>query len=303
MMIRSLLVLTFALTALEAQVKPGRVAAEEVGAFAGPDGGDTKGSEPGDDKKVPLDNNMPRRGALHCEFRADLRPAKLMPGQSGVVFVTMLLKERAVLPAPAPLKLTSPAAQGLLTFGSPIFHEAGLGTLAPGYRGRPVYDNYAIFEVPVTVQPGGELAIGTKLPVNLEFQYDLHDGETGNLLGQFVDRAGTNVEIGQALDPAVVGGYSSPVMASAVEAPAAGNRGRAQVEPEADSRPAAIGGTSLPVQVEPTPTVVPDAGPEAGNETPLFNGSAGEEELPTTLIAVGAGLLLLLVLLLARRRR
>ncbi len=53
-----------------------------------------------------LARNITSGAQAYCRFQAALKPAKLLPGQTGTLLVTAVLQGNAVLPAPAPLELT-----------------------------------------------------------------------------------------------------------------------------------------------------------------------------------------------------
>lgn len=236
-----------------------------------------------------------RHGASNfCTFVATPKPAKLMPGQTGVLVVTAILKGQAVLPSPAPLEITSPATQGLATLGSATFRPAEPGRLHQGYLGRPVYDNWAIFEVPVTMSP--EAQVGRKQPVVLDFKFDLYDGMSAQAVGRFLDRAATEIEVGQSADPSVSIGHrqagTGPVVA-VVPAGADGTdaaRGSPAAPPSrtVEAAPVAAAG-----QAAPTPV----AGPQ-DDSLLVDEGSP----LPVPLLVGGGALVVALLLLLARRK-
>src|SRR5262245_1694938 len=148
-----------------------------------------------------LARNVTSGASAFCRFHATVKPTKLMPGQSGVVSVAAILLGDAVIPSPPPMELIGAAQQGVIGLGAISFQPAEPGKHAKGYLGRPVYDNYAIFEVPVTVSPDAE--IGKKQRVAIDMRFDLYDGNTGQPVGRFVDQVSTEIEIGRALDPAV----------------------------------------------------------------------------------------------------
>ncbi len=237
-----------------------------------------------------------RSGASnYCRFIASIRPARLLPGQTGTMYVVASLQGQAVLTAPAPLQVTSPAQQGIVTLGAPTFHPAEPGRLAKGYLGVPVYDNTAILEIPVTV--AANAPIGQKQAVNVDLKFDLYDGVTTQVVGRFVDRAVAEVEVGRSADPSVsmpvVEQQGAPVDAARSErAPVAGDGDSVGVRPSALAGDAAVPAPAPAATVEPQPRDMVTEGPPA----PEGGGS-------THLLLLGGGaLVLLLVVMLVRRK-
>jgi len=247
-----------------------------------------------------LNHNIRHGASAYCRFMMSVKPAKLMPGQSGTLIVTAILLGQAVLPAPAPLEVLSAPQQGLLTLGSPAFRPAAPGKgLAQGYVGKPVYENYAIFEVPVTM--GTEAVIGRKLPIALDLKFDLYDGVSTQPVGRFTDRATTDIEVGQVADPSVIRGVHT----------AGSTTGARGAEPEQGSDAALVPGAtpakgktleaaapmSAPSEEHPTPAALPVA---SGSAPPADED--GGLPLPPALL-IGGGVVLLVVLLLVLKRR
>jgi hypothetical protein len=239
-----------------------------------------------------------------CRFVPAVKPAKLMPGQTGTLVISVLFNGQAVLPSPAPMELMGSPKQGVVTLGGLSIQPAEPGRHAAAYLGRPVYDNYAILEIPVTVAP--DAAIGTKQAVGIDLRFDIYDGSSAQPIGRFVDRVAAEIEIGRVLDPVVVG--------LATSAPAAAATGAAQPvagEAEVAGRPGA--GTVSPervigAQTEPIAALEPavrDAEPAVPTAVdPDWSNLQHPDDSPVPLpIWIGGGILLLaLVLLLARRK-
>ena len=240
-----------------------------------------------------LARNITSGASAFCRFYATVKPNKLMPGQSGVVSVAAILLGDAVIPSPPPLELIGAAQQGVVGLGAMAFLPAEPGKHAKGYLGRPVYDNYAIFEVPVTVAPDAE--IGKKQRVAIDMRFDLYDGNSGQPVGRFVDQVSTEIEIGRALDPAVAVARDGAARSSA----------KTTIEP-----------TALPPVAEPKPqprelegkVITPAAAPlpvpqqpDGAPELPV-GVDASETLLPLPMLVGGGVLLLGIVLLLARKK-
>lgn len=243
-----------------------------------------------------------RHGAGNfCTFVATPKPARLLPGQSGVVVVTAVLRSRAVLQAPAPIELTSTPNQGLVTLaGPPQFRPAEPGRIESAYRGKPVYDNYAIFEVPVTMSPQAQ--IGQKQVVSLELKFDLFDGASAQVIGRFLDRCSTEIEVGRAADPAVAG-TTRALQGLGQQRPVAGN-----VAGSTDSDADAAEGRPAPgrtVVAALPPAVVGDSQAVRQADQAMAGGAPPVDEefiLPLPLWIAGGAMGLLLLLLVTRRR-
>lgn len=250
-----------------------------------------------------LARNVRNNASAFCRFVGAIKPQKLMPGQSGVMVVSALMNGQAVLPSPAPMELIGSRQQGVVSLGDLSFHPAELGTQAAGYAGRPVYDNYAVFEIPVTV--AGDATIGTKQPVVVDLRFDIYDGFSAQPIGRFVDRFTTELEVGRALDPAVQGGAalpssatdtepaarpatSNPTAGSAVSGPAAGQRWISGQDPATIAEPAPA--------AEPSDSAVVAS---ARDWTPLPEDS-GMLPLP---VWIGGGVLLLVIVLMLARKK
>ncbi|HEB54091.1 MAG TPA: hypothetical protein ENI87_12630 [bacterium] len=248
-----------------------------------------------------------RRGSRGlCTFVAACRPPKLLPGQTGTVLISAILQGKSVLPAPSQVVMLPPSSASPLSFGGLTAHPATPGSMAKAYVGRPVYENTAEFEVPVTVPATAKL--GEKLPVSFDLQFDLYDGNTANVLGRFIERVSTEIVVGPHLDPEVEG-RKAPVapkepevrpqpVETTADAGGTSDRGRAAPDvltgsagsvPEPDGG-SAVGDGSGPDEAE--------SGGTSGGLPP----TSDEGGLPLPLLAGGGVILLVIVLLLARRK-
>lgn len=276
-----------------------------TGAAAADQGKGSKGGKEGkeempaeDDAKLTpeqrLARNIAHGAGSYCRFVGAVRPAKLMPGQSGTMLVTALLQGAAVLPAPAPMEVLSPSQQGILTLGGMSMQPASLGRLASGYLGRPVYENYALLEIPVTMSPTA--TIGQKHSINVELKFDLYDGTSAQVIGRFLDHAIAEVEVGLAPDPAVPAGSARPETSSpaANTAPVVGPPPAAPVKSGND----AMAAPAVPVAV-PAPAA---RAPEASAAAPELGLQDTDGDLPLLPIAVGGALLLVVIVLIARKK-
>lgn len=246
-----------------------------------------------------LARNVTNGASAHCRFLATMKPPKLMPGQSGTLVVAALLQGDAVIPSPAPLESLAAPQQGPLTVGGLTVRPADPGRLARGYIGRPVYENFAVLELPVTMGPEAE--IGKKHVVAVDMKFDLYDGNSAQPIGRFVDRVSTEVEVGRMPDPAVLRGTA-----------AADQRGTGEPStPDVAAPPPPNGDVSdarQPVRGnEPVGVTEPAAGaskerandPAAPHDLPNLD---TEDGMPLPIL-VGAGIIAIgLVLLLARKK-
>jgi len=244
-----------------------------------------------------LARNITSGAGAYCRFTTSVREGKLMPGQSGTLLVTATLQGAAVMPSPPPVELTAPAQQGVVSLGALAVRPADIARLAPGYAGRPVYDNYVVFELPVTLSP--EAQVGKKVQAVIDLRFDLYDAATAQPIGRFVDRALADIEVGAEPNPQVsLPSSSSPP--PAVANPAIGATA-AEGKPEDRASPssAAVGGNALPSAV--SNDVTPPAPPQAANDAQMLV-VPESEGLPLWPIVAGGGLVLVLVVLLARKK-
>lgn len=240
-----------------------------------------------------LARNVTSGASAFCRFSASVTPAKLMPGQTGTLKVLAALQGNAVLPSPAPLELVAPAQQGALQLGRLSAQPAAPGRLAAAYVGRPVYDNYAIFEVPVTM--AGDAAMGSKHVASIDMRFDLYDGGSAQPISRFLDRVGLEIEVGRVADPEVQGLARPAEETAPAVAPTAAPAASAPGAPAAAS----------PLQGN---VVVPEAAPATGGAAPEAAPADGPapvvtpEGLPMPLL-LGGGVLVVLVLLMLVRRK
>ncbi|MBL8722904.1 MAG: hypothetical protein JNK49_02610 [Planctomycetes bacterium] len=250
-----------------------------------------------------LNHNIRHGAANLCSFVATPKPAKLMPGQSGVLVVTAILKANAILPAPPPLEMLSGMQQGLVTLGPPAFRPAEPGKLNGFYRGKPVYDNWAIFEVPVTMSPAAE--IGRQQPVSLEMKFDLFDANAGQPIGRFIDRVAATIEVGHSADPAAQTVLRSTTPSPAAAAAAAAAPGSGEGD-DARRTGNAEPPRTVVVAAPPATVAAPESSaavqPAAGADLPAPEPVEDAGSVPLPLLVAGAAAVLALVLLLARRR-
>lgn len=232
--------------------------------------------------------------AAFCRFHAAIKPAKLLPGQSGTMIVTAVLSGQAVIPSPAVMERVGDSQRGLVTVGQPACRPAEPGRLAPAYLGRPVYDNYAVIEIPVTMAADAEL--GKKQTVQVDLRFDIYDGATAQLIGKFIDRASAEVEVGRALDPAVQGarGAATATPLPTIDA-ATGDGTTSQASTPVEST-RLIAGTA-PAAAGDAAVAAPRV--EEATHDPIGTTDEGVGMLP--LLAGGGAVLLLIFLLVARR--
>ena len=245
-----------------------------------------------DDKNLTPEQRLARNttsgASNYCRLMASVTPAKLLPGQSGTLRILATLQGHAVLPSPAPIEM----------LGALAARPADPGRLEKGYLGRPVYENYAVFEVPVTMAPTA--VIGSKHTVAVDLKFDLYDGNSAQAIGRFLDRAATEIEVGRALDPEVKGvpRRAETAPAAAVQAPAgATNEAPVVVPPPVPLQANAV--VPEPTRSTPAATSTKEAGADPVAQLPVDDEGGG---LPMPLLLGGGALLLAVVLLLARKK-
>jgi hypothetical protein len=245
-----------------------------------------------------LARNVTNGASAYCRFAARLMPAKLMPGESGMLRVVATLQGHAVLPAPAQIEVLSTPEQGPISLGVLSSEPAELGRLEKGYLNRPVYENYAVFHMPVTMAANAEL--GKKHVVAVDMKFDLYDGTSAQAIGRFVDRVATEVEVGRVPDPAVAArarnGQVDPTPTPPATAP---GDTPAKVEPAAAAVPALQGHALPPTATAPQGAPSDAPPPESSSPQPVLEDEGGAA-MP--MIVVGGVLALVLVLLLLRKK-
>ncbi|MFK7739856.1 MAG: hypothetical protein AB8H80_05990 [Planctomycetota bacterium] len=245
-----------------------------------------------------LEHGARRGGARgHVTFVATCRPPKLLPGQTGTMLISAILQKRAVIPAPAQITVMPTNQPGSASVGSLTVRPAAVGRLASAYIGRPVYENTAVFEAPVTM--GAQAKMGSSETISIDLKFDIYDGETGQAICRAIERVSTTVKVAPHADPAVAGRTAPPRSAEPTEpvatiAPA----GVAPAGSPEDASPAVSGGTPGVVMSVPEPDVADPVSPTDTGSVPV----AGEGGIPPLMLAVGGAVLLLLVLLLMRRK-
>lgn len=263
-----------------------------------------KAEEEMERKKMTPDERLAagmRRGSkAHCQFIAACRPPKLLPGQSGTLLVTAILKGRAVLPAPLQIKMTPKATMSAVSVGAMRPHPARAGTMAKAYVGRPVYENTAEFEIPVTM--GNDAVLGSKQTVLLDLQFDIFDGGSAQAVGRFIERVSADIEVAPFADPAIAGRANKPAPPVEVERPEpspSDSGAKSGTEVEALGGTAAVAGDSAVVEHAGDVGVGEAVDPMDNSLPPTTDGEGG---MPFMLMAGGGAILLVIVLLLLRKK-
>ena len=245
-----------------------------------------------------LARNVTSGAGAFCGFQVSVSPAKLMPGQSGTLKVLATLRGNTVLPSPAPIEMVGPQQQGKVTLGGLTPLPASPGRLAAAYVGRPVYDNYAVFEVPVTM--AADAPLGSKHVAAVDMRFDLYDGNSAQPIGRFVDRVAMEIEVGRVADPEVRG--MNKAAASPEPKPDAPAPTTAASEGGSDAgAPTPLAGRVLvadPAPAPPAPSASVD-GPATDAPPPTVEESGG---MPVLLLAGGAVAAVVVGLLLLRRK-
>ncbi len=260
---------------------------------------ENRGRQKGEDEMLTeeqrLERNIVTGASAMCRFQASVTPPRLLPGQSGVLRIVASLQGDAVIPSPATLEVLSGPQQGPVSLGAHTIRPAENGQLAKGYLGRPVYDNYVVLEMPVTMGPDAEM--GRKYQVKVDMKFDLYSGTSTSVFGRFLDHATTEIEVG--VTPVPVGGAASNVpstpAANEVPAPAPMATGRVVGDPTPATGP--VSGHALVPDKAAGEETVPPPSPSASLP------KAGEEDgLPPFLLVGGGALLLVVILMLVRRK-
>lgn len=244
-----------------------------------------------------LERNIISGASSMCRFHASVTPPRLLPGQTGVLRIVASLQGDAVIPAPAPLEVLASPQQGPVLLGGHEIRPAGIGQLAKGYLGRPVYDNYLVLEMPVTL--GNEAELGKKHQVKVDMKFDLYSGTSATPIGRFLDHATAEIEVGASPVPAVdrtarPRSDENREQEAPLPAPRGGVLGN---EPPTATGP--IRGNVVVPSEAPADTGGIDAGRDAGE---LPGPGTSDDGIPPFLLFGGMALLLAVVLLLARRR-
>ena len=141
-----------------------------------------------------------------CKFQVAVQPERLMPGQSGRARIIMVLQEDSVMEAPATLSITLAERRdgqppSKLSIETAFVHPPQMSTVAEGYRGRLVYDNVAVIDLPVVMS--AEATLGSRPSVDVLCDFTLHRGATGKLFGTYSNSITISCEVGDASTPAV----------------------------------------------------------------------------------------------------
>jgi hypothetical protein len=163
---------------------------------------------PGTNEKMetaPIAAGVPVAIAPHgqCRFEVSVAPGKLMAGQSGTATVVMVLESDSVLESAADLRLVPPAAghanESLLALGLAAVQPPRPSHLAAAYRGRHVYDNCVVVEIPITM--AATAPFGSTQSIDLEARFRLNEGATGRSFGEFSYPLTIACEVGSVPDP------------------------------------------------------------------------------------------------------
>jgi len=141
-----------------------------------PPGAQVHAEEEEEEEERPLGSSSAYMAAIPGQ-----RPQRIAPGGTGALVVVLALRQRAIIEADELFSVTYSERQGALTLGPWRRRPPGVGKHHDGSRGRPVYDDTIVVEVPLSVDaaasPGDHRAI-------VRVSARIHDGEEGRLLGQ-----------------------------------------------------------------------------------------------------------------------
>ena len=247
--------------------------------------------------------NMPRHARGMCHMVSAIHPNRIAPGTTGTGIVTMILEGDAVLTAPAPVQFQYVETQGPVTLAAAAFRPAKKARIAQAFAGREAYDNYAIFEVPLTVAAGTPHG---RQQVNMVLTFDLHHAQSGALLGKFSDSVTIDVEVGI---PTASSNLMQVGGAGAATVPGGqGGLTPSTLTPAPQPKPPELTfpnrpevQANLPVgETPPGATPSAPAEPVGGDPIPLVDEGGG---LPILMVAMVAGSLLVLVILMLVLRK
>ena len=247
--------------------------------------------------------NMPRHARGMCHMVSAIHPNRIAPGTTGTGIVTMILEGDAVLTAPAPVQFQYVETQGPVTLAAAAFRPAKKARIAQAFAGREAYDNYAIFEVPLTVAAGTPHG---RQQVNMVLTFDLHHAQSGALLGKFSDSVTIDVEVGI---PTASSNLMQVGGAGAATVPGGqGGLAPSTLTPAPQPKPPELTfpnrpevQANLPVgETPPGATPSAPAEPVGGDPIPLVDEGGG---LPILMVAMVAGSLLVLVILMLVLRK
>jgi len=247
--------------------------------------------------------NMPRHARGMCHMVSAIHPNRIAPGTTGTGIVTMILEGDAVLTAPAPVQFQYVENQGPVTLAAAAFRPAKKARIAQAFAGREAYDNYAIFEVPLTVAAGTPHG---RQQVNMVLTFDLHHAQSGALLGKFSDSVTIDIEVGI---PTASSNLMQVGGAGAAAVPGGqGGLAPSTLTPAPQPKPPELTFPNRPeVQANlPAGETPPGATPSApaeplgGDPIPLVDEGGG---LPILMVAMVAGSLLVLVILMLVLRK
>jgi hypothetical protein len=234
-------------------------------------------------------------------------PRRMAPGQSGTLKVMAFFGGSCVALPGNHIKLKLQPVDGLV-FGVPVLQAAQKGTIDGAFRGKPVYDDFMLFDVPLQVSE--VVKPPKKIYLEGDLDLELHSSKTGAKLGVFTVKVGGRVPVGKPLPEShlVVGGQTKPAKGPREKSK---TRGKTRKTPERTSNPrtGAAGSSPAGGQNGGGTGVMGTAGaedpiggdePAGGSSVEPLPGEAGPSFLILILGGVIAGIL---VLILVFRRK
>ncbi|MBI5852733.1 MAG: hypothetical protein HZB39_17110 [Planctomycetes bacterium] len=163
-----------------------------------------------------------------------IEPARIPPGGTGTLIIAFVMREGAVLATAADLELKYSPAQSPAQLGTWTIDDPKPGTGEGAFRGKPVFENYAIVRIPLSVDAG---AAHGKYPLSASVIAKLADPRLGANIGQFQGPATAQLVVGPPLPTpprpvAVAAGSGGPTLEPAV-----------RVDPQAGGAPVADDGS------------------------------------------------------------
>ena len=235
-------------------------------------------------------------GSKYMAAVASLQPRRLSPGDSGDLYVVVMLSRDAVVLPSSPLQLViEEEKDSPFVFSSPELSPAEMSQFSKFFLHQPLYDDNIVFRVPMQVRPD---APAGKFSINATVEALLHKGKDGDEIGSFPAKVVGLLELGDPLPDAGLMSRSNEDDRVPVEA-AVGEMGTT-VELDSVSH---TGETGPIPQPEGRMGANLEGAPEDLNEglDPLGSTAGGRVSYMVWILGGGLGLLVGLLLLVRRR--
>jgi len=252
-----------------------------------------------EERRGSADINMTDAGGMvHCE--AYSKPRRMAPGQSGALKVMALLSGHYVALPGSHIKLSLEPVEGLV-FGVPALQTAPAGTRPGKFQGQPVYDDFILFDVPLSVSDEVKAA-NKRITLKGKLYLEVHNGKTGAKVGAFVAEVVGRVDVGKRLADAkvVLPGRSKNGKGTTAKKP-----GKTKTKPKKKPNPgSASKSNGSPTRngavMEKSDSGDPKEG-DADTDSELTGEAPGLFSIRN--MSIGGGLLVILILIILVRRK